>query len=60
MNRSMPTTPARQDPPAHEPKVPAGGPADADHEPTDDANTSEGRYDPAVEADEKARERGEK
>jgi len=26
---------------------PAGGPTDGDHEPQDDANTAEGRFDPA-------------
>jgi hypothetical protein len=41
-------------------KQPAGGPSDADHRPEDDANTVEGRSDPATKADQRAKERGEK
>ena len=41
-------------------KQPAGGASDAGHQPEDDANTSEGRSDPATEADKQARARGEK
>jgi hypothetical protein len=41
-------------------KQPAGGPSDADHEPEDDPNTSEGRADPATKADMDAKARGEK
>jgi hypothetical protein len=41
-------------------KHPAGGPSDADHQPKDDANTMEGRSDPATEADQRAKAKGEK
>jgi hypothetical protein len=41
-------------------KQPAGGPADADHEPEDDVNTAEGRSDPATKADQRAKAEGKK